>query len=70
MEELVRRTWYADGDPNISRRLAAIDVLEGLARATHAMTAELNGEVLGVILGFGPFRKDAMASIAVSVAAD
>jgi GNAT superfamily N-acetyltransferase len=51
MEELVRRTWYADGDPNISRRLAAIDVFEGLARATHAMTAELNGEVLGVILG-------------------
>ena len=51
VKELIRQDWYMDGDPNISERMAAIDALEVLSRTTHALAAELDGEVLGVILG-------------------
>ena len=52
LEELIRLAWYDDGgDLRNMHRLAAIDMQDCLARATKAYVAELDGQVLGVILG-------------------
>ena len=49
--DLLRRTWYADGDPQTRTMVARADLEFCLARTTTAIVAEYQGHPVGVALG-------------------
>ena len=49
--DLLRRTWYADGEPQVQTMVARADLEFCLARTTTAIVAEYRGRAVGVALG-------------------
>ena len=49
--DLLRRTWYADGDPQVQTMVARADLEFCLARTTTAIVAEYQEHPVGVALG-------------------
>ena len=49
--DLLRRTWYADGDPQTRTMVARADLEFCLARTTTAIVTEYRGRAVGVALG-------------------
>lgn len=54
VHKFIRRTWYADAyekDENITDAFVTVDVNSHLHNSSFGLTAELDGEVVGVLLG-------------------
>ena len=49
--DLLRRTWYADGEPQVQTMVARADLEFCLARTTTAIVTEYRGRAVGVALG-------------------
>lgn len=54
VHQFITQTWYADShdqDPNVTDAFINVDVNSHLHKSTFGLTAELDGEVVGVLLG-------------------
>lgn len=54
VHKFITRTWYADSkerDPKITEAFVTVDVNSHLHNSSFGLTAELDGEVVGVLLG-------------------
>ena len=63
IEQLTCDMWYADYDPKVGAALSHIDVEHCLGRTTFAQVAELDGEIVGLILASIPAHTSKMIKL-------